>query len=108
MPQKVPDHVVFYTAPARLTREDIRSIVHLIDAKLALHEKIGIVSDVTGLESMTPGAMPVARRVIRETNVREITRVCARVLTLGTVEEIEQLLLATFGRPHGERSEVKS
>jgi phosphotransferase system enzyme I (PtsI) len=57
--------------------------------------------------SMTPGAMPVARRVIRETNVREITRVCARVLTLGTVEEIEQLLLTTFGRPHGERSEVK-
>jgi phosphotransferase system enzyme I (PtsI) len=58
--------------------------------------------------SMTPGAMPVARRVIRETNVREITRVCARVLTLGTVEEIEQLLLTTFGRPHGERWEVKS
>ena len=57
--------------------------------------------------SMTPGAMPVARRVIRETNAREITRVCARVLTLGTVEEIEQLLLATFGRPHGERSAVK-
>jgi phosphotransferase system enzyme I (PtsI) len=58
--------------------------------------------------SMTPGAMPVARRVIRETNAREITRVCARVLTLGTVEEIEQLLLATFGRPHGEKTEVKS
>ena len=56
--------------------------------------------------SMTPGAMPVARRVIRETNAREITRVCARVLTLGTVEEIEQLLLATFGRPHGEKSEL--
>jgi phosphoenolpyruvate-protein phosphotransferase (PTS system enzyme I) len=51
--------------------------------------------------SMTPGAMPVARRVIRETNTAEITRVCARVLTLGTVEEIEQLLLATFGRSHG-------
>ncbi len=58
--------------------------------------------------SMTPGAMPVARRVIQETNTREITRVCARVLTLGTVEEIEQLLLTTFSRPHGERSEVKS
>ena len=48
--------------------------------------------------SMTPGAMPVARRVIRETNVREMTAVCARVLTLGTVEEIEHYLLAAFGR----------
>lgn len=57
MPQSVPDHVLYYTAPARLTREDIRSIVHEIDAKLALHEKIGIVTDVTRLESMTPGAM---------------------------------------------------
>jgi phosphotransferase system enzyme I (PtsI) len=57
--------------------------------------------------SMTPGAMPVARRVIRETNTRDITRVCARVLTLGTVEEIEQLLLTSFSRQHGEKSEVK-
>jgi hypothetical protein len=57
MPQSVPDHVVFYIAPARLTREDIRSIVHEIDAKLALHEKIGVVTDVTRLESITPGAM---------------------------------------------------
>jgi phosphotransferase system enzyme I (PtsI) len=48
--------------------------------------------------SMTPGAVPVARRVIRETNAGEMARVCARVLTLGTVEEIERLLLASFGR----------
>jgi phosphotransferase system enzyme I (PtsI) len=58
--------------------------------------------------SMTPGAMPVARRVIRETSAREMTAVCARVVTLGTVEEIEQLLLATFGRSSGQKSEVES
>jgi phosphotransferase system enzyme I (PtsI) len=42
--------------------------------------------------SMTPGAIPVARRVVRETSARQMVRVAARVLTLGTVEEIEQYL----------------
>jgi phosphotransferase system enzyme I (PtsI) len=58
--------------------------------------------------SMTPGAMPVARRVIRETHAGDTARVCARVLTLGTVEEIEQLLLATFGRSQNEQFRVRS
>src|SRR6185503_6227037 len=38
--------------------------------------------------SMTPGALLMARRVISETSAGEMTRVAARVLTLGTVEEI--------------------
>jgi phosphotransferase system enzyme I (PtsI) len=42
--------------------------------------------------SMTPGAIPMARRVVRETSARQMMRVAARVLTLGTVEEIEQYL----------------
>jgi phosphotransferase system enzyme I (PtsI) len=42
--------------------------------------------------SMTPGAIPVARRVVRDTSVRQMARVAARVLTLGTVDEIEQYL----------------
>jgi phosphotransferase system enzyme I (PtsI) len=42
--------------------------------------------------SMTPGAIPMARRVVRETSVRQMVRVAARVLTLGTVEEIERYL----------------
>jgi phosphoenolpyruvate-protein phosphotransferase (PTS system enzyme I) len=57
--------------------------------------------------SMTPGAMPMARRVIRETNVADMGRLCARVLTLGTVEEIEQLLLTTFGRSQRAKSKVE-
>ena len=60
--------------------------------------------------SMTPGAMPVARRVIRETNVGEMARVCAQVMTLGTVEEIEHCLLAAFSRSSevkGQESKVK-
>ena len=40
--------------------------------------------------SMTPGAIPMARRVVRETSARQMVRIAARVLTLGTVEEIEQ------------------
>jgi phosphoenolpyruvate-protein phosphotransferase (PTS system enzyme I) len=42
--------------------------------------------------SMTPGAIPMARRVVRETSARQMVRVAARVLTLGTVEEIERYL----------------
>jgi phosphotransferase system enzyme I (PtsI) len=42
--------------------------------------------------SMTPGAIPMARRVVKETSARQMMRVAARVLTLGTVEEIEQYL----------------
>ena len=42
--------------------------------------------------SMTPGAIPMARRVVKDTSARQMVRVAARVLTLGTVEEIEQYL----------------
>jgi phosphotransferase system enzyme I (PtsI) len=42
--------------------------------------------------SMTPGAIPMARSVVKETSARQMMRVAARVLTLGTVEEIEQYL----------------
>jgi phosphotransferase system enzyme I (PtsI) len=42
--------------------------------------------------SMTPGAIPIARRVVKDTSARQMVRVAARVLTLGTVEEIERYL----------------
>jgi phosphotransferase system enzyme I (PtsI) len=51
--------------------------------------------------SMTPGALPVARRVVRETNVGQMARLAARVLTLGTVEEIERFLNDAFASPAG-------
>jgi phosphoenolpyruvate-protein kinase (PTS system EI component) len=50
---------------------------------------------------MTPGALPVARTVVRETNVAQMARLAARVLTLGTVEEIEQFLNNAFASPAG-------
>ena len=46
--------------------------------------------------SMTPGAIPMARRVVEETHVGEMGRIAARVLTLGTVDEIEQFLRGAF------------
>jgi phosphotransferase system enzyme I (PtsI) len=49
--------------------------------------------------SMTPGAIPLARRVVQETSAAEMTRIAAHVLTLATVEEIEHFLLEAFGRP---------
>ena len=48
--------------------------------------------------SMTPGALPMARRVAQDTHAGEMARIAARVLTLGTVEEIEQSLLDAFDR----------
>jgi len=47
---------------------------------------------------MTPGALPMARRVVIETSAGEMAHVAARVLTLGTVDEIERFLLDSFGR----------
>lgn len=43
--------------------------------------------------SMTPGALPMARHVVQETNAAEMARIAARVLTLETVDEIEHYLL---------------
>ena len=51
--------------------------------------------------SMTPGAIPMARRVIAETHAGEMARVAARVLTLGTVDEIEEFLRGAFGPEKG-------
>ena len=48
--------------------------------------------------SMTPGALPMARRVAQDTHAGEMARIAARVLTLGTVEEIERSLLDAFDR----------
>jgi phosphoenolpyruvate-protein kinase (PTS system EI component) len=41
---------------------------------------------------MTPGAIPMARRVVKDTSAHQMLRVAARVLTLATVEEIERYL----------------
>jgi phosphotransferase system enzyme I (PtsI) len=57
--------------------------------------------------SMTPGALPIARRVIQDTSAGEMARIAARVLTLGTVDEIERFLLQSFGTP-AEGHEVKT
>jgi hypothetical protein len=47
---------------------------------------------------MTPGALPMARRVAQDTHAGEMAHIAARVFTLGTVEEIERFLLEAFGR----------
>lgn len=51
--------------------------------------------------SMTPGAIPLARQVLGETNSRELRGLARRVLRLATVAEIERELLTTLGRPSG-------
>jgi phosphotransferase system enzyme I (PtsI) len=51
--------------------------------------------------SMTPGALLMARRVVAETAAGDMARIAARVMTLGTVEEIERVLVEHFGRDGG-------
>ena len=46
--------------------------------------------------SMTPGALQMARSVVTETHAGEMARIAARVLTLGTVEDIEEFLRSAF------------
>ena len=58
--------------------------------------------------SMTPGALLMARRVVGETGAGDMARIAARVMTLGTVEEIERLLLEHFGRDGGSASPKSS
>jgi phosphotransferase system enzyme I (PtsI) len=53
--------------------------------------------------SMTPGAIPMARRVVEETDAGEMARVAAKVLTLGTVDEIELYLRDAFADRVGPR-----
>jgi phosphotransferase system enzyme I (PtsI) len=57
--------------------------------------------------SMTPGALPMARRAVAETHAGQMARLAARALTLGTVDEIEQLLRHAFEHPE-KGSEVNS
>jgi phosphotransferase system enzyme I (PtsI) len=58
--------------------------------------------------SMTPGALLMARRVVSETGAGDMGRIAARVMTLGTVEEIERVLVEYFGRDGGPGSPKSS
>ena len=51
--------------------------------------------------SMTPGAIAVARRVVRDTTARQMARIAARALKLATVEEIERYLSDAVGAYEG-------
>lgn len=51
----VPDHVLMFCAVGKLDRQDIENFVREIESKLARHDKIGIVSDVTRIEGLTLG-----------------------------------------------------
>jgi phosphotransferase system enzyme I (PtsI) len=58
--------------------------------------------------SMTPGALPMARHVVEQTHAGDMGRIAARVLTLGTVDEIEQFLRESFdARRKGDRVESR-
>jgi phosphotransferase system enzyme I (PtsI) len=51
--------------------------------------------------SMTPGAIAIARSVVRETSARDMVRVAAKALTLGSVEEIERYVSEAVGAYEG-------
>lgn len=53
VPADIPDHVVYLKVEGRLDAEAIRAAVAQIEEKLARHERIGLVSDVTGFDGLT-------------------------------------------------------
>ena len=57
--------------------------------------------------SMTPGAITIARRVVKETSAGKMARIAARVLTLGTVDDIERLLQDSFGQRDKSEAETR-
>ena len=48
--------------------------------------------------SMTPGAIPVAKRVLGDVRADELRAMARRILKLATVDEVERELLAALGR----------
>jgi phosphotransferase system enzyme I (PtsI) len=48
--------------------------------------------------SMTPGAIPVAKRVLGDVRADELREMARRILKLATVDEVERELLAALGR----------
>src|SRR6202035_2965175 len=48
--------------------------------------------------SMTPGAIPIAKRVLAELRADDLKALARRVLRLATIDEIEVQLLAVLGR----------
>jgi len=60
------DHVLAARAEGRLTPEDIKAFVRELDAKLARHNRIGVVTDVTGLDGLTlPAFMEDLKQELR-------------------------------------------
>ena len=53
----LPDNVVGMRPVGRITADDIKGFVREIEDRLARHEKIGMVADVTQLEGITPAGM---------------------------------------------------
>lgn len=51
-----PDHVGAYRLSGTVTTEDFDRLVADLESKLARHEKLGILVDLTGFEDMTFGA----------------------------------------------------
>jgi phosphotransferase system enzyme I (PtsI) len=57
--------------------------------------------------SMTPGALPMARRVVQEADAGQMARLVRQVLSLGSIDEIERFLQQAFDR-RGEALRVES
>jgi len=53
----VPDNVVYLKVRGKLDAAAIREAVAEVEAKLARHDKIGMVSDLTDFEGVTFGGM---------------------------------------------------
>jgi phosphotransferase system enzyme I (PtsI) len=56
--------------------------------------------------SMTAGAIPIARQVLREHSSDDLRRLARQILRLSTVDEIEQTLYAAIGAERPRRNDV--
>ncbi len=48
-----PDHVAAFRLSGTLTEEDVEQVITDVEARLARHEKIGLVADLTGFHDIS-------------------------------------------------------
>lgn len=57
MQPTIPDHVLVFHPRGTLRKDDIKEIDRQIQAKLARHERIGVLANVEDLQGVTLGAV---------------------------------------------------
>ena len=76
MIERIPSYETVFAIRLRgvIEKSDIQSLRSQIEAMLAVHEKIGMVIDITGLDDVTAGAIVEDLKLLSLIHISEPTR----------------------------------